>query len=345
MNTVNTNSTHPTPRPDGFIERSTLRGFLALTRDWGAYFTLVTLAVVVDKPWFTLLCLWPIGLVQFVIGETLLHEASHWNLFKSRKLNDRLDFLYALPFFTTITTYRREHLAHHRELNKGDDHLQVDYDEWGLNTSKRGIFWLWWVKPSLGHSGWHTIKSVVLDNNAREWTKILAFWTPVISLAAWAGALDLLLVYWFVPFLWCQSTMMYWSEVEDHYRTNSGTRTNIGRLYNRLFHNNGYHHVHHDYPTIPWYRLHEAHQVLAPDTADISSGFLDSYRQIAAPHDPTPVQEPLKPASESKENLCYSEDTSIDDLEAYQDTPLLFEIPDIDHAIESHEHEETLCPV
>jgi fatty acid desaturase len=91
---------------------------------------------------------------------------------------------------------------------------------------------------------------------------------------------DELLLYWVVPMLWCYSSFFYWSEIEDHFNTNTGTRTNVGWT-NWLTHNNGFHSVHHKYPRIPWYRLREAHFALCADSSDISRGFLDTFRQIS----------------------------------------------------------------
>jgi fatty acid desaturase len=34
------------------------------------------------------------------------------------------------------------------------------------------------------------------------------------------------------------------------------------------------------YPTIPWYKLPEAHNALCPDNTDITTGFIDTYHQM-----------------------------------------------------------------
>ena len=34
------------------------------------------------------------------------------------------------------------------------------------------------------------------------------------------------------------------------------------------------------YPTIPWYRLPEAHNALCKGEGDVSCGFIDTYRQM-----------------------------------------------------------------
>ena len=54
-------------------------------------------------------------------------------------------------------------------------------------------------------------------------------------------------------------------------------------LKNFFHHNAGYHYIHHEYPTIPWYNLPKAHKALCPPEADISYGFFDTYRQMKNP--------------------------------------------------------------
>jgi len=90
------------------------------------------------------------------------------------------------------------------------------------------------------------------------------------------------LLYWFVPLICTFSSFLYWQSVDQHYGTESGTRTNVGFLMNYFGHNIGYHHVHHLCPTVPWYKLPEAHKVLCSEVTDISHSFFDTYRQLKA---------------------------------------------------------------
>ena len=89
------------------------------------------------------------------------------------------------------------------------------------------------------------------------------------------------MLYWFVPLLWSYSFFSALNEVEQHYNTVSGTRSNVNPFFNLIFHNEGYHYVHHLYPTIPWYNLPEAHQTFCSDNPDISKGILDTYKQLS----------------------------------------------------------------
>ncbi|MEA5532963.1 fatty acid desaturase family protein [Crocosphaera sp. XPORK-15E] len=262
-----------------FVERSHYRGFLALLKDWGAIFLLAALSIKLNNIFAYLITIWIIGAFQFAIGESLIHEASHYNLFKIKSWNENLEFLYALPFFQTISQYQAAHVPHHQYLGKKGDHLVEDYEEWGLSQSFPNLWLIWFVKPILGFAVF-THLATLKFSGFKTVIKLVCFWLPISLLFYFYNHLDWLILYWFVPFIWCFTSYLYWSEIEDHYQTISGTRSNLSMLNNFLSHNNGYHYAHHFCPTIPWYKLPEAHRELCSDNPDISYGFLDTYKQM-----------------------------------------------------------------
>jgi fatty acid desaturase len=269
----------PEKSPRRFVERSNPRGLLAVSRDWLLIFCIAALSVSIDNFFFYLVAVWAIGALQFALGESLIHEASHYNLFKTRSWNDRLEFLYALPFWQTIDQFRTRHLLHHRKLGTSEDHIVADYEAIGLNRPGRNFFWLWFLRPVLGYGAYFYLGSTSL----RPWrsgVKIVAFWAAVIGVFWGTGTLSLLFAYWVVPFLWAYGSFVYWSEVSDHYNSPAGTRSNLNRISNLVTHNNGYHFLHHRYPSIPWYRLPAAYRCLCPGEGEISAGFLETYRQL-----------------------------------------------------------------
>jgi fatty acid desaturase len=262
-----------------FVVRSTPRALLALGRDWGAIVLIAWLSEALHNPLAYVAAAWAIGLFQFALGEAMLHEASHYNLFPARRWNVWLESLYALPFLRTISQFQAEHNLHHRRLGSPEDHLNEDYYEYGVTRPPQKWFWLWFLKPATGYAGWFYLRTL----SPRPWrsgVRVAAFWT-VAAGAFWAtGSLRLLVLYWLVPFFWCFASFLYWSEIQDHCNTASGTRSNLSPLTNLLTHNNGYHYIHHLFPAIPWYRLPEAYAALCPGEGDVSHGFLDTYRQI-----------------------------------------------------------------
>jgi fatty acid desaturase len=267
------------PKPKDFVERSDFRGFLAIARDWAAITSIIALALQLDSWLFYPLAVWLIGCFQFALSEALLHEASHHNLFRRRAWNDRLEVLYGLPFFQTVEQMRSEHVIHHTRLGKPGDQLVADYEAIGLNARDANVFWLWFVKPILGFAGWYYCRALSL-RPWREGRKIFVFWLVILVAFAAFGILHLLVLYWLIPFVWACQSFLYWSEITDHYRTETGIRSNLSRLKNMLHHNNGYHYTHHHYPTIPWYRLPRASAALCPGEGDVSRSFLDTYRAL-----------------------------------------------------------------
>ena len=101
-----------------------------LLRQWCFFAAIVAACatwygIVVDRGWSITMVLPVYVLAVFLIGawvqnrlSCLVHEASHYVLFKHRVLNDLVgNLLVAFPFFGTISNYRVGHWAHHRHVN------------------------------------------------------------------------------------------------------------------------------------------------------------------------------------------------------------------------------------
>lgn len=286
----------------GLDRGSDLRGWLALARDWGAIAVIAWAGVRAHNLFVYAAAVALIGALQFSIGECLLHEASHFHLFRTRSWNDRFEFLYSLPFLMTLSQFREEHLAHHRDLGTSKDELLADYRLIGLHEKNPNMAWLWFVKPLTGFAAYFYLTKLSLRPFMKDGVKIVAFWAAVLAAAAALGGLKVVALYWFVPMAFGHASFLYWSEVQDHFGTRSGTRSITGALGNFLWHNNGYHAVHHAKAAVPWYRLRQAHdEYLAGPGADaaldLSSGFLETYRQlrdfVAAPKGPRAVRVPV----------------------------------------------------
>ncbi len=268
------------PKPQDFIERNNMKGFTALIFDWGVIFGTIAFSVWANDWIVYLISVWIIGAFQYAIAESLFHEASHYNLFKTKKLNDYLEWVYAVPFFVDMTQYRKEHTDHHFKMNTEVDHIMRDYEYQGLNKPKKNMFWIWFIKPFTGYAGFFYFRFSVNLNPLKSSIKFAIFWLPAISIFWYFDALHLLALYWFVPFVWSFPIFFYWAEISEHYNTKSGARTDIGFLKNLFHHNSGYHYIHHKYPSIPWYKLPEAHKALCQGNSDVVCGFLDTYRSL-----------------------------------------------------------------
>lgn len=263
-----------------YKQRSDWRGGLALSRDVlflvGAWY----LAAYWGQHWWVSLGVigW-VGALQFAMGESLLHETSHNNLFKMRSVNKWVGQLIAYAILTTLPTWRQEHSIHHGQLLTEADHLSHDYRSYQLGQGVHP-FVLWVLRPLLGWVGWQWVKSEL----SGLWKHQGVFYFYVLALAsAWvAGGLLFFLLYWVLPLIWVYPAILYWSEITDHYGAQAHSRSNTSFWWNFLFHNGGYHWIHHEYPFIPWYLLPQAHQDLAPTAADKVQGWWVMYQVLYA---------------------------------------------------------------
>lgn len=106
---------------NAFIEPSNLRGFLAVATTWAMIATS-----------FVLVAHWPSVFTIFValviLGgrhlalAILMHDTSHYSLFRTRWLNDGIgSWLCAYPTWQDLKRYRKYHLRHHRFSGSPED--------------------------------------------------------------------------------------------------------------------------------------------------------------------------------------------------------------------------------
>lgn len=273
-----------------FAQRDDRRAFLAIGADWA----IVALAgVLADRAAHPLA--WLCAAIVIAGRQTamlnLTHAAAHRALFARARWNERLEVLFALPIADTVARYRVPHLEHHREITTRDpNRFEFLHDTLGLpRCSAWGRTWTVFVAPLAGLAGLtslrDTIRAAAKDSAYRA--KMLAFWVPLVVVAAIGGALRPLLLYWVIPLLWLSPVFLLWGEVADHFRARGGTRDHIGLFHDALTNGHGlYHDVHHRYAFIPFYREREAHAHLVSLGAaapDCSRSALDFLRGVYGP--------------------------------------------------------------
>jgi fatty acid desaturase len=283
----------PSPPPRAlarFATRDDRRAFLAIGADWAIVFVAALVADHLAHP-----LAWLVAAVVIAGRQTamlnLTHAAAHRALFERARWNEGLEVLYALPIADTVARYRVPHLEHHREIATLDpNRFEFLHDTLGLpRRSAWGRTWTVFVAPLLGTSGFgalrDTIRAAAKDREYRA--KMLAFWVPLVVVAALGGALRPLLLYWVVPLLWLSPVFLLWGEVSDHFRAPGGTRDHVGLFHAALTNGHGlYHDVHHRYAFIPFYREREAHAHLVAIGAaapECSRSALDFVRRVYGP--------------------------------------------------------------
>ena len=227
----------------------------------------------------------------------LMHEATHYLLFKNRRLNAVVSELFlAWPLFITTQTYRGSHFAHHRHVNTEKDpdlmRKQSSASEWEFPKSWGALVRLL-VKDVLGL---HTRQLVsdfddMWDQKATKKAGVdtyvvarMLYYVLVLSAVTYFRVWPMFVLLWLVPILtWLKMIMRIRSIAEhfaienDHVYTQS--RTTLPSLLERLFvapRNVNFHLEHHLYPSVPYFRLPQLHAVLMKDAIFQSKAHITS---------------------------------------------------------------------
>lgn len=213
----------------------------------------------------------------------LMHDATHYRFLKNRTWNDLLSNLFTMyPIFSSIEKYRKNHLAHHQNLNTEED------PDWVAKLGKRAFTF---PKSRMEFFGMLTSYLIlyqgVMDmlwflkrfggNDKKEAQKPkdtivkVAFYLVLFGTISWLGIWKYYLLFWIVPYLSTFFMFQYIRSVAEHFggltydSLLSATRTVKPALLERFFispHHVGYHLEHHLYPGVPYYHLPKLHKLL-----------------------------------------------------------------------------------
>ena len=234
----------------------------------------------------------------FIIGawvqnrlSVLVHEASHYLLFKNRVLNDvAANLLLLFPVFGAIANYRIGHWGHHRHVNdpEKDPDLRrlLHHQARDFPVTKRHFLWHYVVKQLFSHKAFSYLKGralyVVVTMNAQPvklqnalspktvWALRIAFYASLFTLLSVAGWWPQYFLFWIVPLVTFYPAVLFLREIAHHGNyPDAGDYTN-SRVYRARFLEREiffpfgeYNHVlHHMFPTIPHYNVEAAHQTM-----------------------------------------------------------------------------------
>ena len=108
------------------------------------------------------------------------------------------------------------------------------------------------------------------------------FYLAIALIVVWASAIELLILYWFLPmftwliFIFRVRSIAEHSAIQGHYSAYASTRTTCVSLIERIFvapKNVNYHIEHHLYPSVPFHRLPQLHALLLSKPAPRCSPF------------------------------------------------------------------------
>lgn len=231
----------------------------------------------------------------------LLHQASHHTFMADRRANVAVAALFGgYPVLQSFSGYVASHVGrHHGRFGAPDDPDYQFFREGGLYGEGKNSAAL---RRYLGRifSPLTTLRYIAFLLRHRIWTpqddrreNILraSLYTAAVAGFAWMGALDGLLLYWIVPLVTTQAWIGSLSELYEHYplmerRPIEAWRMSHNRDFGRLWRfllgedrGEGYHLVHHLYPSVPIWNLHRLHRELCGDARYAALPFPRSPRQ------------------------------------------------------------------
>jgi fatty acid desaturase len=217
----------------------------------------------------------------------LVHETSHYSMFRSRPLDRLIGFLMGVPVFVSYTAYRVLHGYHHRYTRE-----EEDPDEFNNVTRNRFLLSLLFYSWLIIGTPVYLIHVAATALHRGTWRDRFDIITEYVLLAViflfvyWAarglGQTSLLIHCWALPMIVAMvfGNVRSWAE---HTMTIPGdpftrTRTVVSnRLVSLLMCNLNYHLEHHLCPGIPWYNLPRMHALLQSEYRQAGSFVYDSY--------------------------------------------------------------------
>ena len=223
----------------------------------------------------------------------LIHESSHYLLFKNRVLNDVVgNLLVAFPLFAALSSYRHGHWAHHRHVNDPDHdpdlHRLSAHQKREFPVGRWRFLWEYVLLQVLPHKAISYLKgraayaarpvggqrealrnSEVISRPVFR-TMRIGYLVALVVVLTWFGWWPHYLLLWIVPMFTFYPAMLFLREIAHHGNyPDNGDFTN-SRAYEGhwlemqlFFPFNEWNHVlHHMFPTVPWHKSYEAHAVM-----------------------------------------------------------------------------------
>lgn len=207
---------------------------------------------------------------------TLLHETTHRTPFRSVWLNQLTGWLTGFILFLPAEWFRHFHLAHHRYTHEPGKDPEL-YSPKPNSTASYLLYlsgfpvWKSHIGTLLGNATGKCSDIFVPDGRIKTITLearlMVAAYFFIFAIAAATAPLQILTV-WLFPLLMGQPFLRAYllaehancEHVGDMFRN---TRTTItSKLIKRLAWNMPYHSEHHAFPSVPFYKLPELHQLI-----------------------------------------------------------------------------------
>ena len=285
----NTSRTIPERLPPAKLKELSVlqpsKALIATAEEWASIAAAIALCAYYWHPVLYVIAVMFIGARQHALL-ILGHDASHYRYLRTRWQNDLFGNLFLMwPTFASVEGFRKFHGTHHQYTslaNDGNRDLWHTHNaegelepEWVFPKTRLGLALMilrraafvtglsWILRGLIGSSFIPSPRWMVAAR--------LAFYAIAAGLLTFYGAWSGLVWYWLVPFCTWHIAAQYirliceHSAVESEESEYSVTRTTIPTWLERIFilpRNVGFHLEHHWYPSVPFYRLPELHQLL-----------------------------------------------------------------------------------
>lgn len=261
-----------------------------LSIDWAVIATTAALWKLYPRPWLVPFTAIIVGSRQHALA-VLMHETIHQRVFRGLWLTPALGRLCAWSLFISWSSFRENHLAHHRFVNsEGDPDLQFKMQarplDWTFPKTSPALAMLLF-KDLFGYGLVMNARRMFRYHGARSTGAIRNFGTlpdklltrvlfTVCFIAIWVFAADLtgFLVIWVLPLFTTLPWMLRVRSVAEHFNLSDHfleqTRVVRASWVEREFlgfgpHMIGFHAPHHLFPAISCHRLKQLDRHLRDD--------------------------------------------------------------------------------
>ena len=241
-----------------------------------SYYACLALVIVLgaDASYSILAVLWAlIFLLNYSLSIGVLHMHAHRKLFTAGPLNRALEFLLCFPCILSFPMMLYIHVyLHHKHENGPDDPTTTSGYERGWRAA-----WYWTRYAYVCQK--HTILGLFRSDAAPAWKALrkqylvdtLGTLTIVTSYLLLVDPWQVL-VFWEAPLVLVSVNIGFFAWITHapaSSRGLNGSFNTTNNLMNIFIHNQGYHLVHHRYPSIHWTRI--------PDRLDLMLGVEDRF--------------------------------------------------------------------